>query len=53
MNTWVANRRMLKLLDSLAHQSGESSLCFEDRHSLALAHGMGHGLAHVTFFYLW
>ena len=46
-------RRMLTILDNLAQQAEGASLCFEDRHSLALAHGLGHAIAHSTFFYLW
>ena len=50
---FVAPRRMLTVLDSMAHDIDGAALCFEDRHGLALAHGMGHALAHSAFFYLW
>ncbi|KAK9802879.1 hypothetical protein WJX73_000274 [Symbiochloris irregularis] len=46
------HKRMLTILNNLARQADGASLCFEDRHSLALAHGMGHAIAHSTFFYL-
>ena len=46
-------RRLSGALAAIARQRDDLSLSPADHSAMAFAHGIGHGLTHLVFFYLW